>query len=151
MEKELPNKPSDLIDIALNDLEACERDNYYIIDMNTWHSPARGNARPPCVVCMSGAVMSKSLGISVHVKTSPDNFLEDAQKKLIALDCFRRGKNWDVMEGLSYMGVPQSKIDEITGIGYVKQPFSVSPYHEDPAVFKTDMKSMSSIFSSHGL
>ena len=53
----LPDKPSELIRLALSDLEKCEGDSRYEVDMNEWHVPTqKGHV---CYVCLAGSVMAK--------------------------------------------------------------------------------------------
>ena len=49
-------KPSELIRLALKDLEACEKDPDYEINMNVWHKPVGDQ----CMVCLAGAVMAQT-------------------------------------------------------------------------------------------
>jgi hypothetical protein len=55
---ELPDKLSELIRVAVKDLEACRADPAYVIDMFDWHLPRGG----VCHVCLAGAVFAKTCG-----------------------------------------------------------------------------------------
>ncbi|MFT5127451.1 MAG: hypothetical protein ACI8W8_001054 [Rhodothermales bacterium] len=55
----LPEKLSELLTAAINDLEACESADGYSIDMNVWHQWDGGHQT--CAVCLAGAVMAQSL------------------------------------------------------------------------------------------
>ena len=54
---ELPDKPSELIRLALADLRKCEADPRYLIDMAQWHRPVTSEL---CHVCLAGAVMART-------------------------------------------------------------------------------------------
>lgn len=55
----LPDRMSDLIEVALRDVRACAMDPRYVMNMGAWHDPT-GDGR--CEVCAAGAVMAKTLG-----------------------------------------------------------------------------------------
>ena len=57
----LPNKLSDLLELAVRDARACEADPRYLLDMGKWHVP-KGNG--VCQVCMAGAVIAKTIQLS---------------------------------------------------------------------------------------
>jgi hypothetical protein len=54
----LPDKLSELIRVAVQDMEACRIDPRYKLDMSVWHIPRDGI----CRVCMAGAVLAKTCG-----------------------------------------------------------------------------------------
>jgi hypothetical protein len=56
---DLPDKPSDLLQLALDDLELCEKDRNYTIDMSEWHTPSQDESEK-CAVCIAGAVIAKT-------------------------------------------------------------------------------------------
>ena len=88
MMTKLPDKPSKLLKLALNDLKKVEKDDNYRVDMDNWHNSMEGI----CYVCLAGAVMAKTLKIDKEVNFHPD--LEedfDIYKKLYALDSLRMG------------------------------------------------------------
>jgi hypothetical protein len=55
----LPEKLSELLTTAINDLEACEAAEGYTIDMGVWHQWDGGHET--CAVCLAGAVMAQTL------------------------------------------------------------------------------------------
>jgi hypothetical protein len=63
----LPSKPSELLKLALADVEAAAKTPGYKIDMGTWHSGTaansgyRGSGDGLCTVCMAGSVLAMSL------------------------------------------------------------------------------------------
>lgn len=91
----LPDKLSDLILISLADLEKCENDPNYRIDMDSWHhfvslDNAFASISNVCHVCLAGAVAAKSLGIPITADLAFQD--EREYKKLIAIDSIRAGQ-----------------------------------------------------------
>jgi hypothetical protein len=86
---ELPEKLSDLLNLALDDLGMVEADPKYKVVMIEWHSPSP--SRTHCQVCLAGAVMAKSLGVPPEALHAPADFAADVCDKLKALDALRLG------------------------------------------------------------
>jgi hypothetical protein len=86
----LPKKPSALLRVALADMELCEDNPNFSIDMTSWFSPSVIDDR--CFVCMAGAVMAQTLKSPTIEPLCPSDFdnyvVIDALK---ALDELRRG------------------------------------------------------------
>jgi len=58
----LPNKLSDLLELAVRDVQKCEADKKrFALHMGNWHRPDAGKG--VCVVCMAGAVMAQTVGV----------------------------------------------------------------------------------------
>ena len=90
--KELPDKPSELIRLALEDLRKAEADPRYTVNMNVWHEEQLdGEARRTCSVCLAGAVMAGTLEKSPFDVLEPENCGRH-QSKLKALNQFRMGE-----------------------------------------------------------
>lgn len=98
MKNLLPDKPSELIELALDDLAAVEADDRYKVDMDTWHNPRTGF----CAVCFAGSVIAKTLNTNPRNFRAPRDYDEDTRDKLSALDEFRDGQ---ISCGLSDMGI----------------------------------------------
>lgn len=100
-EKSLPNKPSALITLALDDLNKVERMVGYEVNMGTWHQKFHDDT---CNVCFAGAVISRSLREARDVYVEPCMYNDDTKYKLYALDNFRQGDCADAFDslGLSY-------------------------------------------------
>lgn len=133
----LPDKPSELIRIALKDLRKCEKDPRYKVDMDFWHAP---NGK--CKVCFAGAVMAKRLGVPINV--SIDSNMTESQPeylKLLALDYARLGWARDMA---TTMGC---QFDRTLIPGKV----DLVPYENNPAAFKRGMRAMADLMESHGL
>lgn len=84
----LPDKLSDLIELALNDLAEVERDPRYSVEMWDWHEKKEDY----CSVCLAGAVMAKTLGVPYGKTSFPDYFAnEKIERALNAIDRVRIG------------------------------------------------------------
>jgi len=101
--KTLPNKPSELILLALKDLILVECSKSYEIDMGEWHTP-RSSFNDKCLVCFAGAIMAKTLKIDASEDVDPTDFSNATHSKLESLEFFRMGEVGDAFEilGRSY-------------------------------------------------
>jgi hypothetical protein len=131
---QLPDKPSELIRLALSDLRKCEADPKYNVDMSDWHCPEFGT----CHVCLAGAVMAKTEQCPIDVDTVPCNTANGS--KYVALDNFRCGF---IDSAMINLGLDTPK--ELAGI------YCVTPYAEDKAQFHLDMESLAALLQNHGL
>ena len=140
---QLPDRPSDLIELALRDLEACEQDPRYEINMSRWHYPTDGEpVEEPvdiCLVCLAGSVMAKSL------RMPPTKCLAawdagDQSGKLLALDRFREGR---IDEGLKDLGMARGR----EGMADAEVP----TYAVDRDGFFAAMRSIAKTLRSMGL
>ncbi len=104
--KNLPNKPSALIRVALTDLALCKADPHYVINMGVYHEPNINirSTRPSCTVCLAGAVMAKTLDADIDTYYLPEYLIcrrhGNTSRQLHALDHFRTGR---IKSGLGYM------------------------------------------------
>jgi hypothetical protein len=134
---DLPDRPSALIRLALEDLARVEDDDRYAVDMTEWHTP-RGDGK--CHVCFAGAVMK-----GVH---GPDRFLhdgdftEETRNKLIALNYFRMGF---IETGIEAMDGDVQKLPR--GMAHMR----IVPYSWDRAAFRTSMEEMVAKLEETGL
>ena len=88
----LPNKPSDLLRLALNDLSKIEKSNGYNVNMAAWHTPAlAAPATKKCQVCLAGAAMAKSLKGDFDLDLTPTSYNDRTANKLFAINLFRIG------------------------------------------------------------
>lgn len=87
----LPDKPSELIRLAMHDLKKVERmPKKYIVNMSTWHSPAKNGK---CAVCFAGSVMACSMKEDPERELDPGELYDEAiQQKYYALNEFRLGQ-----------------------------------------------------------
>jgi hypothetical protein len=138
LEQALPDKLSDLIELALKDLELVEKDPRYRVDMSQWHY----GAEKVCVVCLAGAVIAKTLGAPRNKTYTPGKCSSDNRVKLRALDMVRCGYLNDAVRYV-HGGVPQaSRIPHFV---------HVTGYDEDPTRFKIAMRSWAKYFKEMNL
>lgn len=153
----LPDKPSELIELALTDLEKCEAEPaIFEIEMSDWcRMPEEGGR---CEICLAGSVMTQSLGFRFDLHSAdcldaedgylatPDDFGEN-EDALYALDALRCG---EIDSALDYMGldVPASRADEK---GRWRR--SVPSYHDalGPVAFKAAMRDLAADLRELGL
>lgn len=92
----LPDKPSDLLRMALECLRSCESDLNYRVDMDETHSPGMFDG-DPTTIDLAGAVMARKLGASPGDYCLPAEFGDD-DAKLDALRLFSYGEVGDALE-----------------------------------------------------
>ena len=129
----LPDKLSELTELALHDLSLCERSKKYMVDMGHWHEPDRGL----CYVCLAGSVMAKTLKTPVESYRLPYHF--DEENKLSALNYIREGEVDDACYYF-YDDVPANL-----------QDFYVIPYEDNPTQFKRDIRKIIRYLKKRGL
>lgn len=144
--KKLPKKLSDLIEVALHDLEACEKSDEYTVDMGRWHYPSPDS---PCEVCLAGSVMAQTLGTKTSRIACPGDFGGDVQQALHALDEVRHGP----------IGLPKAlrmidggfvdAYDDLTKKVWLKTRYV--PYGIKPARFKKYLQDVIGILRDHQL
>ena len=131
----LPDKPSELIRLALADLALCAADPNYRIDMGEWHKPEHG----VCQVCLAGAVMAKSLNAPRAVELYSSDFPENRQK-ITALNDLRTG---DVSMAFESLGLDSSNLD-------LPLDRVITPYDDDPGAFMADMRALADDLETEG-
>ncbi len=143
--KTLPQYPSELIRVALNDLKKIEKDPAYTVNMNCWHIPAGTfifDTLDPteCHVCFAGSVMAKTFDVAIAESIRPDDFNDINNIKFRALDRFRRG---DVSEGFSRLQRHQSYHTEDfsfkNGVAFDRD---ITPYQRDAKAFHEGMRKL---------
>ena len=87
----LPDRPSELIHLALRDMEAAEKSPLYTVDHNVWHQPDYRNHAFTCAVCSAGSIMAMTLGSDPYANLAPSDFDNDTHRKLLAVNSFRQG------------------------------------------------------------
>jgi len=104
MEKQkLPDKMSELIRVAIVDLEKVEKlSEVYRINMSRWHvaDDDSDDGKVRCSVCLAGAVMAQTLGADATQSFRPGSFNESC--KLNAIEDFRTG---DISAAARFMGI----------------------------------------------
>ena len=142
----LPDKPSDLIEVALGDLEKAELSPHYAVEMSDWHNPEEDE----CNVCLAGSVMAFSLNAN-PLSTLGPSFFGEHENKLLALDSFRVG---NMVDGIFDATNGKYEGKEIRAmlreVGY-EDYRNIPEYHRDPQLFKNSMKTMVDDLRSVGL
>ncbi len=134
---ELPDKPSELIKVALEDLKKVERSKKYEVNMGDWHEP-----NGVCSVCFAGAVMVKTLDCNYKKSFESHDFKRNIYIKLEALDGFRRG--W-IRMALADMHISPNRYP-----GLINN-VSVVNYKDSPLQFKRDMRGIVMMLEKAGL
>lgn len=140
--KELPHKPSDLITVALADLEKAEASKKYRINMRDWHRPKDDGI---CEVCLAGTVMAFSLESNPDSKLTPSTITNTSTKEsskltrqLSALDWLRQGDISDAFSELEYSDEYNSDLyDYDNGEEFDRD---IVDYSDDPTRFKKEMR-----------
>ena len=131
--KKLPNKPSELIHLALEDLEKAERSPKYKINMDDWHSPISSTR---CEVCLAGAVMAGTMECDIGEFMGPSEFGQ-SRAKLSSLEYFRLGEVATALIKLGIKKPPQ-----------IQDNYKIISYQASHKKFKEDMMCLA--FCLHG-
>lgn len=126
MTNQLPDKPSELLALALADLAKVEKSLRYEVCMEYWHLPTEDGV---CQVSMAGALMAKTLKVDRFKEFKPSDFETDTKNNLLAIEYFRMG----------FLGLAL----KIFGIGSRRYPgvmIDVAYYHTHRKRFKKDMR-----------
>lgn len=144
--KKLPDLPSAMLRLAMEDLAKVEADPLYTVQMSDWHSryPREDDGRLVCHVCLAGSVMAKTLELPIDIADdtvwfSVENTFED-WRKLTMLDFLRSGLIEDALDWVHKelpVGVP-SRIE-------------VTEYTNNPVQFKMDMEDIATVLEANGL
>ncbi|HUF64009.1 MAG TPA: hypothetical protein VMN36_18160 [Verrucomicrobiales bacterium] len=133
--KTLPDKPSELIRLAVRDLEKIEGDGRYQICMAQWHFPVENG---PCLVCLAGAVMSRTLGAGDREVRFPLSFGKRNAGRLLALESLARGGFREAFSRMDIEAAPPL------------MDYGMLPYREDPEQFKADLLTVADYFEEGG-
>ena len=133
----LPDRPSELIRLALADLALCAADPNYRIDMYEWHNPQDDGV---CQVCLAGAVMAKSLNAPPAAELYSSDFPEN-RKKIKALDAFQEGL---VCGALAYLG------HDLSNWGHGARDREITRYRADAGAFMADMRKLADDLEAAG-
>lgn len=130
MSSQLPDKLSELIALALDDLYKCKQDVRYKIDMEMFYHASKDRL---CHVCLAGAVMAQSLQSPSYENRMPSYYGDAVERKLTALNWIRRG---NIHTAFILLGreFPEGKIDKNCNI---------TPYEMDPVQFHEDLLALS--------
>ena len=123
----LPDKLSDLLELALDDLEKIEKNPRYGITMSAWHEPLPDGI---CHVCLAGAVMAQTLEVPHNSDITPSLFPDTLSRKLNALDFLRKGE-------IAYAQMQMGMDVYTQGLD-----IDVIKYHIDPKGFKQTLRKL---------
>lgn len=134
-------KPSELIRLALHDLEIVEKDPQYKVDMSVYHKAEADK----CFVCFAGAVMAVSLHAdpkkTLHTAFADTAFAgNDKQPLLYGLNYLRCGMISDAFNSM-HIEMPKGMDHE----------FPVTQYSFDPKIFKQDMVKLAEYLATFSL
>jgi hypothetical protein len=142
----LPDKLSDLIDVAIADLEKAEQSPDYRIYMSVWHSPGDELFLMPspeqfkkCYVCFAGSVIAFSLSGDRMTEYSPSCYPADISAKLHALNHVREGRVRYALQGIG------------AGNHHYKYDRMVVPYEANASEFKNQMRDLANDLARDGL
>lgn len=152
--KTLPDKPSDLLRLAVRDLEATEADENYEVSMEAlWHPGMKPDLRP-CLVCFAGATMAKTLGVDIFSGLRPDNFEPIINRQLLALN---EARLYAWYEFLRHLDVFQCNEDTLPARLEVLRKLEIQrfdngaiEYHISPAGFKANMLAAADLLEKEG-
>ncbi len=130
-------RPSRLIEMALVDLEALERDPNYVIDMSDWHVPTLWRAS----VCLAGVCMVRRLGAARGRDYQPEDF-GDSEGALYGLYYFITG---DLEGAFSYLDLLPP---EYFGL---PSEVAIADYHYNASQFKSDMRGLADTLRQAGI
>jgi len=138
-EIKLPKKLSDLIVVALEDMEKCEKNSDYKLDMTWAFHERRG---PVCSVCFAGAVMAQTLGADINASAvGTHDFGQHNKVRLVALDNIREGQ---FLNALAKINIEKNDDVELL-------EDQITSHEEDPKKFKEEMLFASGILAAVGL
>lgn len=161
---ELPERLSDLLELAIGDLEKCETDPGYVVAMGSWHEEitpldkwevasiaddldviedqrARlAEGRSVCAVCMAGAVMAQTCRAPREESVGPSGYDQDTERRLLALDLLRQGfvgRARARAEGIGFWDLTREERQD-----YERLDFEATRYERDPEQFKIEMRAL---------
>ena len=166
----LPDKPSELVRLAIEDVKKVYRDDRYILNMNDWHVLEEyetddlilaGYLKPngyesemeKCAVCFGGAVMAMTLDTDQEEYVSPDDFDKDTENKLASLDLFRRG---NIRKGVAaFHGHRYWEASDLVAWEHLPQELEVRPTDDWEIIrqeeFLDDMEKVFAFLEGEGL
>ena len=160
IQKFLKLKPSQLLLVALDDLDKVEDDPILAVDMDQWVTFHDSR----CFVCFAGGMLVNSIGVSARELAAcggpdwrsmdllgmlsmsfPEEDFEDMHllaSRCVGLDHIRQGF---LMSGLSYFEIPP----KLQHMHFPK--VTVCPYEVDPFGFKRSMRGIAHRLAYAGL
>lgn len=143
----LPEKLSELIEVALADLIKCERSAKYEIDMTVYHIKP-GVIRKQCCVCFAGGVMAQSLGADPKNSIDIWDYPPLTTWKLRALDDIRKGHVTTALNSLDGDSPALSRRTDRPRHPLTRQ---IIAYRHNPGKFKRQMRVLARDLAAAGL
>lgn len=146
----LPEKLSELLTTAINDLEACESADGYTVDMNVWHQWDGGHQT--CAVCLAGAVMAQSL--EFPQKRNADFGSAELGGNMAALDVLddiSRGRIDDAVRKHSELNDGRQLAVTTLAASEPVQWLQSKGYAESADVYKAHLRSVAEHLAAMGL
>lgn len=140
--RELPDLPSDVLSMALTDLEAVERDPRYEICMLSWHDYYESTKK--CAVCLAGALMV-GMGLPHDADMGDEEngpFRPREWSMFYMINEFRRGH---LHQGLRDVAVSDGARE------LVPRMVQVVPYVSNPEKFREQMRGIVETLRAAGL
>ena len=139
--KKLPQKLSDILELALEDLNQVERDPNYYVSMGVWHTPSTvgfgDKEREVCMVCLAGSLLAKSVKIPLQITYTEMDTDRYVQNNMRAIDNARVG---DFQNALYSMGVSAENVSKFEKKFYSQIKTPLVEYERDSKEFKKNMK-----------
>lgn len=143
----LPDKPSELIRVALEDLAKVEDDPQFTIDMHQWYSrdyteDYAGNRATVCFACVAGAVISQRANLPTGaVFVDPSDFSVEVNRKLRAINSLRLG---EIYSALSHLDIERP--------ASIREAYEVTAYDYDSGkAFRADLEKLADTLEAAGL
>ncbi len=147
----LPEKISDLINMAIDDIEAIEKMENYVIDMGTWHETTKfDDGVEKCAVCMAGAVMVNTLKANYDQTIFPLSYAGNdpyTAQRLMALNSFRIG---DLEGGWNDIHENEDGDNDCVWPDGLEEDVEVDQYDVNPELFKEQMRNIAKMFADVG-
>lgn len=135
----LPDKLSELLMVALKDLEKAEESPKHQINMRTWHGGSTEHEE--CEVCLAGSVMAFTLNTPHNEPSYPGLFSINTMRKLLALNHLRVGNVAAALEAIN-----EPKMREIPA-----SAFQIIAYELYPKLFKLRLTQLAKDLKRNGL
>ena len=161
----LPDAPSKLINLAIDDLEKVEKSNKFEVDMSTWvekfyedYETSHKAKGAVCSVCLAGSVMVKTLKVEKEISNwdegdskDPSDFDDDTSSKLSFLDDARGGYFESTREDLfeDYPFLRRAAFR--AGLVDFSVQIHIPAYEHDRAGFKKAMRNQAKLWEKMGM
>ena len=156
--KKAPTLLSDAIELALEDLEVVEQSDDYKVEMGEWHTPVgrESSVNSQCYVCFAGSVMAVThqMPWGEYVE-SIQGVGDDWESVYRALDCIRKGFVQSALNAMNHIKTVDWLTTFMEKHNFQECEFSygvvVTPYHENPLIFKREMRDIAKALKKEGL